>query len=150
MNNDSGEGGVAEVRIEELTLAQYSGALDLMCRTPGIAVRATDSVEATRRFLERNPGLSFVAMAHGRVVGCAMCGHDGRRGYLQHVVVDPAYRRRGLARALVDRCLEGLRALGIDKAHLEVLVENAEAHRYWTGAGWTRREDIVRYSRMLG
>ncbi|MGH8017201.1 MAG: GNAT family N-acetyltransferase [Opitutaceae bacterium] len=60
------------------------------------------------RYLRRNPGLSFVAEVDGQIVGYAMAGDDGRRGYLQHVAVDVAYRRRGIAQTLISRCLAAL------------------------------------------
>lgn len=134
------------MQILSMTLEHYDAVLDLLRRTPGVAIREADSREATERYLRRNPGLSFVALDNGRVVGCALCGHDGRRGYLQHVAVDPAYRRQGLARRLVDRCLDGLQALGIMKTHLDVFRDNEEANAYWTRQGWQRRDDLHRYS----
>jgi ribosomal protein S18 acetylase RimI-like enzyme len=137
---------VVALEISEMTMAEYDSVLALLSSTPGVVVRSADSREATERYLTRNPGLSFVARSEGRVVGCAMCGHDGRRGHLQHVAVDPAYRRRGIATRLVERCLSGLEGLGIDKTHLDVMAENESAQAFWERSGWKRREDIVRYS----
>ncbi len=134
------------IRIIEMTVEHYDGVLDLLRRTPGVAVRDADSREATRRYLERNPSLSFVAMEDGRIIGCAMCGHDGRRGYLQHVIVEPALRGRGIAHQMVTRCLEGLEAIGICKTHIDVFRTNGLANAYWTRRGWKRRDDIYRYS----
>ena len=130
----------------EMTLAHYDQVADLMQRTPGVAIRDADSREATKRYLERNPSLSYVAVAADRVIGCAMCGHDGRRGYLQHVVVDPAYRGQGIAHEMVMRCLDGLEALGIFKTHIDVFRTNDVANSYWTRRGWKKRVDIDRYS----
>ncbi len=92
--------------------------------------------------------MSFVAEADGALCGCVMCGHDGRRGYLQHLIVLPEYRRRGIAHELVERCLECLDALGIYKCHLDVMKSNEAAGRYWQEQGWTLREDIDRYSKV--
>lgn len=134
------------MRISELTLDRYDEVLALMRATPGIVIREADAPIAMARYLERNPGLSFVAEEAGHVVGCAMAGHDGRRGYLQHVVVAPTFRNRGLAQVLVAHCLDALAACGIDKSHLDVLAANAPALGYWTRRGWRRRDDIVRFS----
>lgn len=134
------------VTITELTLARYDEVLALMRRTPGIAVREADAPEQVARYLARNPGLSFMAESEGRIVGCAFCGHDGRRGYLQHVIVEPAFRHRGIAQALVTRCLDGLAALGIFKTHLDVFADNHAAADYWAKRGWVRRDDLRRYS----
>jgi N-acetylglutamate synthase len=84
------------VEINEMTMADYDDVLSLLRATPGVAIREADSRKATERYLIRNPQLSFVARIATRLVGCVMCGHDGRRGYLQHLVVDPSYQRRGI------------------------------------------------------
>ncbi|NAO52419.1 GNAT family N-acetyltransferase [Pseudomonas syringae] len=134
--------------IRSMTLDDYDAVIELMRSTPGISLRDADSREATARYLERNPGMSFVAELGGTLCGCVMCGHDGRRGYLQHLIVLPEYRRRGIAHELVERCLKCLDALGIYKCHLDVMKSNEATGRYWQGQGWTLRQDIDRYSKV--
>ncbi|WP_296187134.1 GNAT family N-acetyltransferase [Pseudomonas sp. UBA1879] len=134
------------ITIRVMTMDDYDAVLALMNATPGISIRDADSREATARYLQRNSGMSFVAQADGKLIGCVMCGHDGRRGYLQHLLVLPEYRRQGIAQSLVQRCLSCLEALGIGKCHLDVLKTNDAAARYWHGQGWQRREDIDRFS----
>lgn len=129
-----------------MTPTDYDAVLALMQNTPGISLRNADSREATERYLARNPGLSFVAEAAGRLIACVMCGHDGRRGYLQHALVLPEYRRQGIAQALTQRCLDALAQLGIHKCHLDVFKTNISAADYWQGQGWKLRTDIDRYS----
>ena len=129
-----------------MTLADYESVIQLVQATPGVSFRDADSREATARYLERNPGLSFVAEHGGKVVGCIMCGHDGRRGYLQHLVVHMEHRRTGIANALVGRCLVELERLGIFKSHIDVFKTNALAQAYWESQGWKLRTDIHRYS----
>ncbi len=138
--------GHERMYIVEMTIAHYVAVLALMQQTPGVTVREADSRAATQKYLERNPGCSFVAMDEDEVIGCAMCGHDGRRGYLQHVMVRPDFRGQGVAHQLVTRCLEQLEALGIMKTHLDVLRSNDVATRYWARRGWQRRDDLYRYS----
>lgn len=60
---------------------RYDDVMALMRATPGVSIRDADAREATARYLARNPGLSFLAIDAGRVIGCALCGHDGRRGW---------------------------------------------------------------------
>ena len=134
------------VNIRFMQAGDYDAVLELMQNTPGISLRDADSREATERYLARNPQMSFVAEAQGRVIACVMCGHDGRRGYLQHLLVLPDYRRQGIAQALVERCLGALEQLGIHKCHLDVFKTNTSAAQYWQGQGWTLRTDIDRYS----
>ena len=124
----------------------YDALMALIQQSPGMSVRAADSRGATARYLERNPGLSFCAEEDGQLIGCALCGHDGRRGYLQHVVVAAPFRGRGIAQALVERCLDRLAAVGIEKTHLDVLLTNDLAMGYWRRRGWIQRQDIQRFS----
>ena len=132
--------------IRPMSIADYDAVIELMQQTPGISFREADSRESTARYLERNPGLSFVCETDRQLVGCVMSGHDGRRGYLQHLVVLPAYRRKGIANALVEHCLSELEKLGIHKCHIDVFKTNALASAYWDSQGWTLRTDIHRYS----
>jgi ribosomal protein S18 acetylase RimI-like enzyme len=129
-----------------MTPTDYDAVLELMQNTPGISLRDADGREATQRYLARNPQMSFVAEAAGRLIGCVMCGHDGRRGYLQHLLVLPGFRRQGIAQTLVERCLTALEQQGIHKCHLDVFKTNTHAAQYWQGQGWTLRTDIDRYS----
>lgn len=134
------------MNLRPMTEADYDAVLALMRGAPGVAVRAADSPAAIARYLARNPGLSLVAESDGAVVGCVFCGHDGRRGYLHHVVVAPERRGQGIGAALVERALDGLAALGIYKTHLDVFADNAPAIAFWRHTGWQRRDDIVRFS----
>ena len=142
-------GNVAVV-FREMTRADYPALIDLMGRSPGVSVRDADSEAAIARFLERNPGLSFVAEREGRLVGCLMAGHDGRRGHLHHLAVDVDCRRQGVGTALVERCLAALAQLGIHKTHLDVYRNNAAGNAFWEKAGWTRRDDTYRFSMIRG
>ncbi|RON47760.1 GNAT family N-acetyltransferase [Pseudomonas frederiksbergensis] len=132
--------------IRVMTLDDYDAVIDLMKRTPGVSLRDADSRESTAKYLARNPGMSFVVEVEAGLGGCVMCGHDGRRGYLQHLVVLPQFRRQGIAKALVERCLSSLERHGILKCHLDVFKTNALAADYWRSQGWQLRTDIDRYS----
>src|SRR3546814_12371971 len=51
---------------------------------------------------QRSPNAeSFVAESEGAVAGTVCCGHDGHRGWLYAVAVDPDCRKRGLGSSLV-------------------------------------------------
>jgi ribosomal protein S18 acetylase RimI-like enzyme len=137
------------ITIRAMTPDDHEAVLALMAATPGVTVREADGKEATARYLARNPGLSWVAEREGTLVGCLMAGHDGRRGYLQHLVVHPKHRGQGLATLLVERVLAALANEGITKSHVDVLVNNAEGAAFWAALGWHRRDDIQRYSFVL-
>lgn len=139
--------------IREMTIADYDAVLALWQATEGMGLSAADSREAIERYLTRNPGMSFVAVATGaeqsKVVGAVLAGHDGRRGYLHHLAVRSDWRKQGLGEALVERSMVCLRAEGIDKCHLFVFTHNETGRAFWEHIGWTERKTLVIMSRDL-
>ena len=139
-----------DIRIREFNSADTSQAVNLWKQTPGVGVGSSDSAQAIETFLQRNPGLSFVAVnAAGGCVGTLLCGHDGRRGYLYHLAVHPDFRRRGIGRALVERTLDGLKQAGISKVHLFVFADNELGKAFWRNQGWLERDDLQIMSQSL-
>jgi len=139
----------ASVRIAELAAGDIAEALELWTASEGVGLRGADEPEALARYLARNPGLSLAARDGGRMVGAVLCGHDGRRGYLHHLAVAASHRRRGIGRALVERCVDGLRREGIAKCHLMVYHHNAAGQAFWRSIGWHARDDLLLMSTHL-
>ncbi len=133
--------------IRSATADDHAQLYALWQRSEGICVRDEDGYVPFCRYLQRNPQLSLVLELQGQVVGSLLVGHDGRRGYLQHLVVDQPWRGRGHARALLQEARERLAAEGIDKAHVFVLRTAPAAQSFWTArADWLCREDIDVFS----
>lgn len=133
-----------------MTINDYEAAITLWSESAGVRLRDADSREGIKKYLLRNPGLSFVAEVEGQLVGTIMAGHDGKRGYVQHLSVADSYRRAGIATRLVSLCLEALKNEGILKSHLMILPENQAAKKFWANQGWACRSDILLYSFING
>lgn len=86
--------------------------------------------------------LFFVAVIDGSVVGTAMGGYDGHRGWLYTVAVRPDMQRRGIGRALVKHVEVALIALGCPKVNLQVLVSNAAVVAFYERLGYAVEERI--------
>jgi ribosomal protein S18 acetylase RimI-like enzyme len=130
------------LEIRELLPDDYDAVIALWRASDGVTIRDVDQRAPLSAYLVQHRGLSFVAVDGGVIVGSTLCGTDGRRGYLQHVAVAKSHRRRGIASALVDRSVCALAERGIDKCHLMVLADNADARAFWTRIGWKDRSDI--------
>lgn len=137
------------VSIEEMTIEHYDAVYNLWRESEGIELSVADSKESIARFLERNPGLSFVAFDDDQLVGAVLCSHDGRRGYIDHLAVRKSHRRQGIGRSLVARCLYKLIQTGIRKWHLFVLEDNQEAIAFWKKLGWSQRVELVTMSQAI-
>ena len=136
--------------ITPFTNDDYDDALALWQRSEGIGLRAADSREGIARYLARNPGTSYVARDGGALIGVALCGHDGRSGYLHHLAVAESHRRHRIGTALVRQCLAALRAQGFERCHLFLHDTNDAAYRFWQDGGWLRRGNLIMMSRDLG
>ena len=100
-------------------------------------------------FLDRNRGLSKVTVIDNSVIGTLLCGHDGRRGYLYHLLVDRRFRRNGIGKQMVELCLDDLGELEIQKCHLFIFTRNRDGKEFWKASGWDRRADIEVFSKGL-
>jgi ribosomal protein S18 acetylase RimI-like enzyme len=135
--------------LRAMTIDDYDAVLALWKAAEGVGLSEADEQPAIARYLNRNPGMSFVACDSRRIIGAVLCGHDGRRGYLHHMVVAPQYRRQGLGRQLAERCLAALAAEGIDKCHLFIFGGNAAGAAFWKRIGWTERTDLAILSKQV-
>jgi ribosomal protein S18 acetylase RimI-like enzyme len=136
------------IDIHEMTIADYDEVRALWQRSEGIDLSGADSRSSITRFLERNPGLSFVARDGEQLVGAVLCGHDGRRGYIDHLVVSKTHRRQGIGRMLASRCLYNLMQNGIQKWNLFVREDNKDAIAFWSKLGWQQRVELVTMSNL--
>ena len=124
------------IKTREFSIGDYNAALELWQRVEGLEIAEGDDRESVVQFLARNPGLSRVAADGAAIVGIALCGHDGRRGYIYHLAVDPAYQTRGLGKRLMNECLDGLRRAGLKRALILVANDNPRGRKFWRRYGW--------------
>lgn len=124
------------IETREFSIDDYDAALKLWRRVEGLEITEGDERESVGRFLARNPGLSRVVIDGPTIVGVALCGHDGRRGHIYHLAVDPAYQGRGLGKRLLDECLGCLRRAGLKRALILVANDNPRGRKFWLRCGW--------------
>jgi len=132
-----------EIQTREFLINDYEAAVELWKRVEGLDIAEGDDRESIRRFLGQNRGLSRVATDGSTIVGAALCGHDGRRGYIYHLAVDPAYQGRQLGKRLVEECLSGLRRVGLERANILVARDNPRGRDFWRRTGWEELDGAV-------
>ena len=127
------------VTTREFRIEDYDSAVELWRRVEGVEVAEGDSKEEIARYILHNPGVSRVAEEGTKIVGAVLCGHDGRRGLIYHLAIEPEYRRQAVGKRLVEECLNALCTAGIKRALLLVAKDNASGRAFWHRCGW---EDI--------
>lgn len=93
--------------------------------------------------------LFMVARVGSEVVGTAMAGYDGHRGWVYYVAVSPKYRRQRIGTALMERVEKELAQLGCPKINLQVRASNHQVVSFYTQLGY-HVEERVSMGKRLG
>ena len=137
------------IDISAFIISSYEEVCELWQQCEGVGLSEADSRENIRMYLDRNPGMSFIAACRGKIIGAVLAGHDGRRGYIHHLAVATDFRRKGIARQLMNHTMVALAKSGIQKCHLFIFNSNSEGMAFWKAMGWTIRTDISVISKMI-
>ncbi|MBW4040929.1 MAG: GNAT family acetyltransferase [Acidobacteria bacterium] len=90
---------------------------------------------ARKKLVQRE--LFLVAEEDGGVVGTAMAGYDGHRGWVYYLAVTPDRQGRGLGRTLLMEAETQLLALGCPKVNVQIRSGNEAVARFYERAGYT-------------
>ncbi len=134
------------ITFREMHIDDYQAVIDLWMATESMRLRDSDSKSSIESYLNRNPGLSFVAFDEQTLVGAVLVGTDGRRGYLQHLAVAEPNRGQGIGKSLVELAVSALARQGIAKTHLFVFNHNVKAQALYEKLGWFARDEVRMYS----
>jgi ribosomal protein S18 acetylase RimI-like enzyme len=78
----------------------------------------------------------LAAIDRDRLLGTAMVGHDGHRGWIYYLAVASGERKRGLGRRLMQECEQWVRARGIPKVQLMVRADNTATAAFYQRLGY--------------
>lgn len=85
----------------------------------------------------------LAAVETDQLVGTAMVGHDGHRGWVYYLAVDPARRRQGMGRRLLRAGEAWLREQGAPKVQLMVRPDNAAVIGFYASLGYTDQGTVT-------
>ncbi|CAN7340098.1 GNAT family acetyltransferase [Variovorax sp. LjRoot290] len=101
-----------------------------------------------QRKLGEQPELFLVATENDALLGSAMVGFDGHRGWVYYLAVSPQHRRLSIGRALMQEAEQLLIERGCPKINLLIRSSNAEVIAFYRKLGYTR-DDVVSLGRRL-
>ena len=101
------------MNIRKMTISDYDGVYNLGTSCAGMGLNnLDDSRDGIGKFINRNPDTCLVAEEDSRIVGVIMAGNDGSRGYIYHTAVNQQYRKKSIAKQLVDKAVTELELQG--------------------------------------
>jgi ribosomal protein S18 acetylase RimI-like enzyme len=111
--------------------------------------RPWNDPEADIAFARKGPNSAVLVGRDGNaIVTSVMVGHDGHRGWVYYVAVDPDHRQKKYGRVIMDAAEDWLRARGIEKMQLMVRSDNTGVKAFYEQLGYLEQERVV-YAKWL-
>jgi ribosomal protein S18 acetylase RimI-like enzyme len=84
----------------------------------------------------------------GAIIACVMVGHDGHRGAIYYLAVDPAHQSRGHGWAIHEAATAWLKSKGIWKINLMFRSENSKVRGFYERLGYAVN-DVVSLGKKI-
>jgi ribosomal protein S18 acetylase RimI-like enzyme len=96
----------------------------------------------------RQPNCYFlVAEIDKTIIGAIVGTHDGRKGWINRLVVEPSYQKKGIAKRLVEGVEHHFASLGIDIVACLIEEWNTTSMQVFEQLGYTKHADILYFSK---
>jgi GNAT superfamily N-acetyltransferase len=106
-----------------------------------------DSMRSVDDFYDVDLARSVMAYDRSEPVGMALLSRRGDRGWVSGVGVLPAWRRRGVARLLMEALLDRAQEAGVRQVALEVIAQNSAARTLYAGLGFVEQRELLCWRR---
>jgi ribosomal protein S18 acetylase RimI-like enzyme len=138
---------LATLSIAPVADADVAAVIDLWQRC-GLT-RPWNDPAADIALARRGPNSAILIGRDGdAIVATAMVGHDGHRGWVYYVAVDPDRRISGHGRAIMNAAEDWLRQAGIVKLQLMVRPDNTKVQAFYESLGYDEQERVI-YAKWL-
>jgi ribosomal protein S18 acetylase RimI-like enzyme len=100
-------------------------------------------------FARRGANAAILIGRHeGKITATAMVGHDGHRGWVYYVAVDPDSQGKEFGRTIMAAAEDWLRRQGVVKAMLMVRPDNTKVQAFYDRLGYDAQERVI-YAKWL-
>ncbi len=130
------------MEISDLPAGRVDHAVALW-RDCGLTRPWNDPHDDARRALIGSASTVLACLRDDELLGTAMVGHDGHRGWVYYLAVRPDEQRGGLGRALMGACEQWVAARGIPKLQLMVRTGNDDVLAFYDRLGYEQSEVVV-------
>lgn len=138
------------MRVREMTAGDYDAVVDVWERA-GLPYRpkGRDSRESIAHELSGQSAIFLLAEIDDRVVGTALCTHDGRKGWINRLAVVPEQQGKGIGAILIREAERRFTDLGIRIFACQILIENTGSQEFFSHQGYEPHDDVRYFSKRL-
>jgi ribosomal protein S18 acetylase RimI-like enzyme len=136
------------VTIREFTMAEYDQVMAIWMegRLP-LKPSGRDSRENISRQI-REPNVLFLVAEEGsRVIGTVLATHDGRKGWINRLAVQAAWRLKGIGARLVREAEGWLESQGMDILACLIENDNTVSMAAFEKLGYKRHPEILYFAK---
>jgi ribosomal protein S18 acetylase RimI-like enzyme len=136
------------IRIREFGIQDYETLIRFwqkaeLSHRPG----GRDSKDNIRRELKQGNAVFLIAEKDKNIVGSVLGTYDGRKGWVNRLAVDPAYRRKGMAKLLIEEAEKRLASLGAEIIACLIEDWNDSSIRLFQKMQYVKHPDILYLSK---
>jgi ribosomal protein S18 acetylase RimI-like enzyme len=137
------------MKIREFKITDYDETIHLWKET-GLIMRPGDDFEGIKLKMQRDPDLFLIAEQEHRIVGVVLGAWDGRRGWINHLAVNPNLQRTGIGKALIRELEKRLIRKGAKKVNAQIYQSNRKSIEFFKASGYEIHDDLIMIGKMLG
>ncbi|MDP8011570.1 MAG: GNAT family N-acetyltransferase [Thermoplasmata archaeon] len=131
-----------------LSIEDYAKVVELW-KNAGLKFKPNgrDSEKSITEQMIKQPNMFLGAFDGKKLVGIALLTDDGRKGWINRLAVDPAYRRKGIAKELIKKAEELFRSRGIYLFAALIEEWNIPSQTLFQDMGYKKHSDIYYFSK---
>lgn len=84
----------------------------------------------------------------GKIISSIMVGHDGHRGWIYYVAVNPAFRHQGIGRQMITAAEEWLKERKVAKIMLMIRDTNTQVIDFYKRLGFDTEPRVIMSKRF--
>ena len=140
------DGGM--VRVREMTIDDYDAVVEVWARA-GLPYRpfGRDAKDRIAIELSGDSAIFLLAEEDGKIVGTALCTHDGRKGWINRLAVDPEHQGKGTGALLVEEAERRFTAKGIKVFACQIMADNIGSQEFFSHLGYVPHDDVRYFSK---
>jgi ribosomal protein S18 acetylase RimI-like enzyme len=137
-----------EFLIRDFKIGDYEQVMNLwqLSHLP-LKPQGRDSRVQLEQQIKLDQVIFLVAENEGRIIGTVLATHDGRKGWINRLAVEPAYRRQGLGKQLIKRAEEELEKKGLEMFAALIEENNLASINLFTEVGYELHPEIKYFTR---